>query len=311
MNEQVPSTGIPVHETASGTRSPWLALVGAAAVLGICAGVYNGVQTSDLRRELWTSRQDNEAVRAKLAQSGTELQDALALMQQNLEATKQESSTGLTKAQQAATHHADVLAQREKEEARKLSEQLGQVRESADQATAKLEGISNDVGSVKTEVGSVRSDVGTVRTDVETAKTNIDSANTELQRIRGDMGVMSGLVATNGQQIQVLRDLGDRNIYEFTLTKSAGMQKVGDVQVALRNADAKRNRYTVDVLADDKRVEKKDRGANEPVQFYTAGTRQPYELVINSVKKDQVSGYLATPKVHLSRISPGTEPAKQ
>ena len=100
-----------------------------------------------------------------------------------------------------------------------------------------------------------------------------------------------------------LRDLGDRNIYEFTLSKSSGLQKVGDVQVALRKTDVKRNRYTVDVLADDKQVEKKDKDTNEPVQFYASGARQPYELVINQVKKDQVTGYLATPKVTVSRIS--------
>jgi hypothetical protein len=64
--------------------------------------------------------------------------------------------------------------------------------------------------------------------------------------------------------------------------------------------DVKRNRYTIDVLADDQRVEKKDKGANEPVQFYIAGARQPYELVINHVKNNQVVGYLATPKVIVS-----------
>ncbi len=84
---------------------------------------------------------------------------------------------------------------------------------------------------------------------------------------------------------------------------------MGDIQVALRKTDLKRNRYTVDVLADDKRVEKKDKDANEPVQFYAAGARQPYELVINQVKKDQVVGYLATPKVTVSRISSNADTA--
>ncbi len=138
---------------------------------------------------------------------------------------------------------------------------------------------------------------------MDTAKSNIEVAKTELQHMRGDLGLMSGLVATNGQEIQTLRDLGDRNIFEFTLSKSAGLQKVGDVQVALRKVDVKRNRYTVDVLADDKRVEKKDKGANEPVQFYTSRAHQPYELVINQVKNNQVTGYLATPKVTISRVT--------
>jgi hypothetical protein len=115
------------------------------------------------------------------------------------------------------------------------------------------------------------------------------------------MGVMSGLIATNGKQIQELRDLGDRNIYEFTLKKDGKMAKVGDIQLMLRKADAGHNRFSVDVLADDKRVEKKDRSINEPVQFYTGKARQPDEIVINEVSRNQVTGYLATPKVTLAR----------
>jgi hypothetical protein len=83
---------------------------------------------------------------------------------------------------------------------------------------------------------------------------------------------------------------------------------VGDIQVVLRKVDVKRNRYTLDVLADDKRVEKKDKGANEPVQFYTAVARQPYEIVINQVKNNQVTGYLATPKVTVAASRPAPAP---
>ena len=60
-------------------------------------------------------------------------------------------------------------------------------------------------------------------------------------------------------------------------------------------------RYTVDVVADDRTVEKKDRTVNEPLQFYVSGARQPYELVVNQVSKDRISGYLATPKVRETR----------
>jgi hypothetical protein len=59
----------------------------------------------------------------------------------------------------------------------------------------------------------------------------------------------------------------------------------------------KKNTYSVDVLADDKTTAKKDKGINEPVQFYTSkGGRTPYELVINQVTKDGIVGYLSTPK---------------
>jgi len=307
MNEQVPAS---IDTRVNRPRSLWLA-VGAIGVLGICAGIYQGSQTQTLRRQMTASQQDSDALRAKLVQSDAELQNALSSLRQDLADTKQGATSGFAKAQEAATQRADLLAQSQKKQARQLSEELGKVKETTDQATAKLDGISTDVDSVKTEVGSVKTDVGSVRSDVDIARSNIEVANTELQRVRGDLGLMSGLVATNGKEIQTLRDLGDRNIFEFTLSKSAGLQKVGDIQIALRKIDVKRNRYTVDVLADDRRVEKKDKSANEPVQFYTAAARQPYELVINQVKNNQVVGYLATPKVMVSRADTSTASQKQ
>ena len=48
------------------------------------------------------------------------------------------------------------------------------------------------------------------------------------------------------------------------------------------------------MLADDKTVEKKDKTVNEPLQFYVA--KSLYEVVVNQVGKDQISGYLSTPK---------------
>ena len=63
------------------------------------------------------------------------------------------------------------------------------------------------------------------------------------------------------------------------------------------------HRFTIELLADDKRVEKKDKNLNEPVQFYVSKARQPYEIVVNEVKKDQIVGYLATPKVQTSRAT--------
>jgi len=290
MNEQGPAY---VASSSNHSWPLWLA-VGAIAVAGIGGGIYESSQTQALQRQVIASQQDSDALRAKLVASDSELQNALSTIRQDVADTREGATSGVAKAQQAATRHADQLAKSQKEKAEQLSAELGQVKETTEQANAKLDGISTDVGSVKTDVVSVRN-------DVDAAKSNIETTKTDLQHVRGDLGLMSGLVATNGKEIQELRDLGDRNIYEFTLSKSGGLQKVGDVQVALKKVDVKRNRYTVDVLADDKRVEKKDKGANEPVQFYTAKARQPYELVVNQVKNNQVMGYLATPKVMSAR----------
>jgi chromosome segregation ATPase len=263
---------------------------------------YLGTQTTNLRQQFTAAQHDNATLRAELSDTNTELQSALKSFRDDLSQAEQENSSSLAKAQSAANRHADIiaskLAKKTAEEQEQLNAELGKVKESTADASTKIDGITNDVGAVKT-------DVGTVKTDLASNKDAIDETRSDLQRARGDMGVMSGLLATNSKQIQELRDLGDRNIYEFTLTKSGKMQKVGDIEVMLQKADTGHNRFTVDVLADDKRVQKKDRTINEPVQFYTSKAHQPYELVVNQVSKNEIKGYLATPKVTMARNDAG------
>ena len=110
------------------------------------------------------------------------------------------------------------------------------------------------------------------------------------------MGVQSGLIATNANELAALKRLGERNYFEFKLGKGKERQRVGDITLLLKKTDPKKNKYTVEVLADDKLTVKTDKNINEPVQFYTSKARQPYELVVNQVAKDQIAGYLATPK---------------
>jgi hypothetical protein len=109
------------------------------------------------------------------------------------------------------------------------------------------------------------------------------------------------LIATNGKELDALKQLGERNYAEFTIQKSKQPQRVGDIMVQLKKADPKRNRFTISVIADDKTVEKKDRTVNEPIQFYTSKAKQPEEIVVNSVSKNSIAGYLAMPKVQTGR----------
>ena len=90
---------------------------------------------------------------------------------------------------------------------------------------------------------------------------------------------------------------------EFTVAKAKTPQRVGDISILLKKTDQKKNKYTLEVTADDQKVEKKDRGINEPVQFYTSKAKQPYEIVVNKVEKDTLVGYLATPKEQSGRAS--------
>jgi hypothetical protein len=182
------------------------------------------------------------------------------------------------------------LAQQQKEqqlEQKQVAGELSNLKQATSTADSRLTAVSSDVSGVKADVASTQEELRKTGSDLKTAM--------------GDMGVMSGLIATNSKELGELRALGERNYFEFDIKKDSGPKKVGDVSLALRKADPKRNRFTVNLVADDKTVEKRDRTINEPVQFYKSGSRQPYEIVINQVKKDEVIGYLATPKVNLAR----------
>jgi chromosome segregation ATPase len=263
---------------------------------------YQSSQAEILRGEVAQLRTDNKLLRTNLAKSDSALQKALADFHKELGQVHEElvhasAQTGenLAMAQASAARHADALVgkletkhRQQEEQQRQLTAELNRVKESTDETSTRLNGISSDVGRVKSEVESVSS----------VAR----QASSNLQQARGDLGMMSGLIATNAEEIQMLRDLGDRNVYEFTMTKSDGMHRVGDIQVVLSRTDAKRNLFTVEILAADQRVEKRDKTINEPVQFYVPGKgSQPYELVVNEVGKNTVKGYLAAPKVSFAR----------
>jgi hypothetical protein len=138
--------------------------------------------------------------------------------------------------------------------------------------------------------------VGGVKTDVAATKTELQNTESQLKRVTGDLGVTSGLVATNGKELEILKHKGDRNYYDLNLTKGAKPTPISGISLSLKKADTKHSKYTLLVESDDKKIEKKDKGLDEPVQFYTGKDKLLYELVINTINKNQVIGYLATPK---------------
>jgi chromosome segregation ATPase len=161
----------------------------------------------------------------------------------------------------------------------------------------KLSGLESNVNSQLATKAST-DDVSKLNGDVSGVKNELDATNQKLDRATGDMGVMSGLIARNHDDVEELKRKGDRNYFEFTLQKSKSPQHVGPVQIALNKVDQKKSKYTMTVLADDKSIEKKDKTAGEPVQFYVKGTAHyaPYEVVVFEVGKNQITGYLSTPK---------------
>ena len=150
--------------------------------------------------------------------------------------------------------------------------------------------------AVTGEVEGVKSEVGTVKTDVETTKTDLMATKDKLERTVGDLGMQSGLIARTREDLDALRRKGERNYYEFTLLKGKGPVPVSTISLALKKVDPKRSKFTLNVLADDRTIEKKDRTMFEPMQFYTAKDRQLFEVVVFTAEKNKVTGYLSTPK---------------
>ena len=276
----------------------WIAAIGVGLVILGGLTYFQNAEVKALRLDVTQlgldQSKENAALRAIFAKTDQELQSVLREFRTELASTRQQTSEGVRKAQVVAARRVEVIGSqielRQKERAQQFTEELAKVRESHDDASNKISSISTEVGAVKTEM--------------ESTKSSIQQTLNDLQRVRGDMGMMSGLIATNSKEIQLLREMGDRDIFEFTLAKSAGLQQVGDVRIMLKKADTGRNRYTIELLSDDKRVEKKDKSLNEPVQFYTSSraSKQPYELVVNEVRKNTVVGYLARPKMVVAQV---------
>ena len=175
----------------------------------------------------------------------------------------------------------------------------------------KLTGLESNVNTQLATKASA-DDVNKLGGDVTGVKNDLEDTKSKLERANGDMGVMSGLIARNHDDVEELKRKGDRNYYEFTLQKSKNGQRVGPVQITLNKSDQKRSKYTVTVLADDKSIEKKDKTAGEPVQFYVKGTARyaPYEMVVFDIGKNQVSGYLSTPKSAGAATAASNTPAQ-
>jgi DNA repair exonuclease SbcCD ATPase subunit len=198
---------------------------------------------------------------------------------------------------QTAEAQEETLARQAGMTKKELSQRAAQLQAEQRAAAARLEkqqqesiqAVSGDIAGVKTDVGGVKTDVASTRADLEATKTRLQGAV-------GDLGVQSGLIANTRSDLEVLKHKGDRNYYEFTLLKGAKPQPVSTVSLQLKKTDAKKGKFTLNVTADDKTIEKKDRNVSEPIQFYSGRDHMLFELVIWTVEKNKATGYLSTPK---------------
>jgi hypothetical protein len=292
--QQAPAWNPPPQQDAGtgGWKFPVL-LVGILGLAG--ANFYQYNQISHMKEDVvkvQKSLQDEIATVKETSAVSTQTQrQTINSLKDDLTAARRRAESAAGQAKVEALAHADQLASKlasaqQKQEAM-LSGKISEVQSATEAASTKIGEVSTEVGNVKTEVSANKSE--------------IDKTIQNLKRVQGDLGDQGSLIATNGKELQALKMLGERNYFEFKLAKAKNASKVGDIMLLLKKTDPKKNRFTVEVIADDKNVEKRDRTVNEPIQFLTSKARQPYEIVVNNVSKDVISGYLATPKVTNTR----------
>jgi hypothetical protein len=266
-------------------------LVIAAIVLLAAANVYLYMQVNQLKQDL---SKDADALQSRL----DKLDETSSLTARANQKKVQELKDQLERARRQAS----LAAGDAKEEAlKKVEETRSQLQAAQQQAqqqlTSDISKVREQADTVNSRVSEVSKDVTGVKGDVATTRSELEKTVADLKRATGELDGHSVLIATNGKELNALKALGERNFIEFTIRKQKQAQRVGDVSILLKSADLKKNKYTIELTADDKTTEKKDRGLNEPVQFLTSKAKQPYELVVNNIKKDTIAGYLSVPKV--------------
>ena len=267
-----------LEDTPRNYSGALLAAIAVALLIGIGSLIWNfnlnGTLTNQ-QKEIDAANEQNKKLASDLRETDAHLKVATEELGNSL---------GLT--QKQMDERAQEIVLREDRNEADIQRLASAQKQTAQAVTA----VSNDVSSVKTDVGGVKTDLGKTQSDLATTISQLTS-------MKGDLSDHSSLIARNHDELELLKHKGDRNYYEFTLAK--GQRKpVGTVSLELKKADAKKNRFTLVVLSDDKQYEKKDRNVNEPLQFYSGKDPQLFEIVVNSVggKNSQISGYLTTPK---------------
>lgn len=257
------------HSTTSGTPR-WVGLalgvLSGLSLIGLGLGWSALNQAKNLEQTTVASKQASEALGQRLAKEdeiNQQLQSDLKVIADKLNVTQGELISA-RKQTKSATHAVDQ----------------------------KVDSLAT---SMKAELATKASadDLTKLNGDVTGVKGDLDATKNSIQMARSEMGT---LIARNHDEIDQLRRTGQRDYFEFTVQRKGGATKVGGVQLVLKDTNPRKNQYTMNVLADDNSFEKKNRSVNEPIFFYTGGSRSALELVVNRVTKSTATGYLSMPK---------------
>jgi FlaG/FlaF family flagellin (archaellin) len=206
---------------------------------------------------------------------------------------------------------ADRAGMNHKELSKKAQELQAKELETATRLKVDEETTKQQIGAVTSDVNGVKGEVVKVSADVTDTKNDLAVTKGKLDHAIGDLNKHSELIATSHDELEMLKHRGDRDYFEFTLHKEKTPTHLSIVSLQLKKTDPKKSKFTLYVLAEDKKIEKKDRTINEPLQFYTGRDRALFEVVVNTVDKNTVTGYLSTPKNVATTQMPSHAPSSQ
>jgi len=260
VNYQEASEGSPRWMGMAVVGLAILSLVGVG--LAWNAGGHAREAEQALAAQTKTFQQTEDGITQRMAQeerTNAELQSEMNLVGEKLKLTEGQLTTARSQVKQSRADYA-----------KKLNEV---------QTTLAAKANADDVKALGTDVNGVKSDLDTTKGTIE--------------QLRGEHGE---LIARNHEELEQLKRMGERDYFEFTLNGKGQKERVGQAQIEMRSASAKRHQFTVALYVDDMRLEKKNKSINEPIYFYVGGSRQPMELVVNQVSDKKISGYLSAPK---------------
>lgn len=172
----------------------------------------------------------------------------------------------------------------------------GQSGKRAAATDRRLKQMQSQLAAQEEALKRTQNDVAETRTDLVG---NLNSTRNEL----------NGSIARTHEELVALERRGERNYFEFDLSKSKQFQRTGPISVSLRKTDPKHNNFDLFLLVDDNRLAKKHVNLYEPVWIHRADDPQPVQIVVMKITKDHVHGYVSAPKFTRSELASNTAAA--
>jgi uncharacterized coiled-coil protein SlyX len=150
----------------------------------------------------------------------------------------------------------------------------------------------------------VQSQLAEQRKQLKETQDQIASAKSDLEgKLGSTRDELNGSIARTHDELLGLEKRGERNYYEFDLSKSKGFQREGPIQISLRKSDSKHQSYDVVMLVDDHQLSKKRVDLYEPIWLDRADQPLPVQVVANKIDKNHIHGYVSAPKYRESELA--------